>query len=172
MTFGAVVQVGWWGMAESVPVAGPLPDDRRYSTDHFWVRRAVDRDADRDADRAADGVGARCTVGMTHYCVEAMGELQSVRFPAVGQRVERDHACGELEANKSVSDIYAPISGTIVAINETLLTSPAAIAADPYGAGWLLEIEPDGDDEQALPAVNRELLDAAGYLTLIGEDQP
>ncbi len=141
--------------SEPLPVSGPIPDDRRYSIDHFWVRGDV----------------ARFTIGMTHYCVEAMGELQSIRFPAVGQRVERNDSCGEVEANKSVSDIYSPVSGTVVTINESLLASPAEISRDPYGAGWLLEIEPDATEALTGLAPHDELLDAAGYLTLIGEDQ-
>lgn len=129
-----------------------LPADRRYSRDHFWARR----------------VGDLVHIGMTEYVVEAMGELQSIRFPEVGSRVEQDQSCGEVEANKSVSDIYAPVGGTIDSVNQAVRAEPGVVSADPYGDGWLVALRVDG------ASVNQfnDLLDIGAYRTLMEQDQP
>ncbi len=129
-----------------------LPADRRYSRDHFWAQR--------------DGDVVR--IGMTEYVVEAMGELQSIRFPALGALVARDQSCGEIEANKSVSDIYAPVGGTVEMVNEAAGTEPTVVTADPYGDGWLLALRVDADTSDEFG----DLLDISAYRTLMDSDQP
>lgn len=117
------------------------PGDLRYTEEHEWVR--------------ADG--ARLTVGITGYAQEALGDVVYVDLPATGTRVEAGQPFGEVESTKSVSDLYAPITGTIVARNEALESGPEVINADPYGGGWLVVIE--AEDPAALDA----LMDADAY---------
>jgi len=101
------------------------PEDRHYTEDHEWAR--------------ADG--ARVTVGITGYAQDALGDVVYVDLPATGTRVERGQPFGEVESTKSVSDLYAPLTGTIVERNETLESSPERVNADPYGDGWMVVIE-------------------------------
>ncbi|HQT99998.1 MAG TPA: glycine cleavage system protein GcvH [Acidimicrobiales bacterium] len=118
-----------------------IPDDLRYSPDHEWVR--------------IDSVVAR--VGITDYAQDALGDVVFVDLPKVGASVSLHGVIGEVESTKSVSEIYAPVSGTVSAVNEALATSPESINADPYGDGWICEITLD--DVSQLDA----LLDASGY---------
>ena len=118
-----------------------IPEDLRYTKEHEWVR------ADSDSVR----------VGVTDYAQEALGDIVFVTLPEVDTRVTAGTPCGEIESTKSVSDVYAPATGTVVGRNETLDTSPELINSDPYGAGWMIEILPD--DEAQTDA----LLDAASY---------
>jgi len=122
------------------------PDDRSYSEDHEWVRPA----------------GEVQRVGITDYAAEQLGDIVYVSLPEVGQEVARGEACGELESTKSVSDVYSPVSGVVKAVNPAVSDDPAAVNADPYGDGWLFEIEPS--DASELDA----LLDAAGYADHVG----
>jgi glycine cleavage system H protein len=124
-----------------------VPDDRRYSTDHEWAR-------------LADG---KVQVGITDYAQDALGDVVYVDLPAVGARVELGGVLGEVESTKSVSEIYAPVAGEVVAVNAALADSPELLNTDPYGAGWISEIVPT--DVGALDA----LLDAAHYTALISE---
>jgi glycine cleavage system H protein len=124
-----------------------VPDDRRYSTDH---ERA----------RLADG---KVQVGITDYAQDALGDVVYVDLPAVGARVELGAVLGEVESTKSVSEIYAPVAGEVVAVNAALADSPELLNTDPYGAGWISEIVPT--DAGALDT----LLDAARYTALISE---
>ena len=121
-----------------------IPDDLRYSTDHEWVRIS----------------GAVARVGITDYAQDALGDVVFVDVPTVGSTVTLHGVIGEVESTKSVSEIYAPVSGTVSAINEALATSPESINADPYGEGWICEITLD--DVSQLDA----LLDATGYEAL------
>jgi len=118
-----------------------IPAQLKYSTDHEW--------AERDGDTVR--------VGITDYAQDALGDVVYVDTPKVGNRVEAGDAIGEVESTKSVSEIYAPVSGTIVAVNEALSSSPESINADPYGQGWICDIRVD--DETAFSA----LLDASAY---------
>ncbi len=120
------------------------PDDLMYTSEHEWVRRAE------------DGEGA-ARIGITHYAQDALGDIVYVSLPGVGDTVSSGAACGELESTKSVSDIYAPISGEVVARNESLDATPELVNNDPYGGGWLFEIKP------ANPAELDGLMDAAAY---------
>ncbi len=122
-----------------------VPEDRRYTKDHEWA--LVD--------------GERVRVGITDYAQDALGDVVFVQLPGVGDVVEAGGACGEVESTKSVSEIYAPVSGTVVEVNSELGDEPQRLNEDPYGAGWICLIEPS--DPSELDA----LLDAAGYSALI-----
>jgi glycine cleavage system H protein len=124
-----------------------VPDDRRYSTDHEWALR----------------VEATVRVGITDYAQDALGDVVYVDLPALGAHVDVGAVLGEVESTKSVSEIYAPIAGEVVAVNSALANTPELLNTDPYGAGWISEIAPD--DVGALDA----LLDAARYTALISE---
>ncbi len=125
-----------------------VPEQLRYTSDHEW------------ADAADAG---RVRVGITDYAQDALGDVVFVQLPDVGAAVDAGAVLGEVESTKSVSEIYAPVAGTVVAVNEALRDQPEQLNADPYGAGWLCEIEPS--DAAAVDA----LLDAPGYRALISE---
>jgi glycine cleavage system H protein len=122
-----------------------VPDDLRYSTDHEWAR-------------VEDG---RVRVGITDYAQDTLGDVVFVQLPEIGTRVEGGAACGEVESTKSVSDVYAPLAGTVVEVNAELVDAPNRLNEDPYGEGWLYVLEPE--DLAALDS----LLDADGYRKLI-----
>jgi glycine cleavage system H protein len=122
-----------------------IPDDLRYTAEHEWV--------------AGDGDGP-VRVGITHFAQDALGDIVYVQLPDEGAVVQAGESFGEVESTKSVSEIYAPVSGTVVARNEKLADEPELINTEPYGAGWLVEITP-GD-----PSALGELLDAAAYREL------
>jgi glycine cleavage system H protein len=124
-----------------------VPEDLRYTTDHEWARL----------------VDAKVQVGITDYAQDALGDVVYVDLPAVGMHLEAGSALGEVESTKSVSEIYAPIAGEVVAVNTALADAPELLNADPYGAGWISEIAPE--DPGALDA----LLDAVRYRALISE---
>ena len=124
-----------------------VPQELRYSTDHEWAK-------------AEDG---RLRVGITDYAQDALGDVVFVELPEVGSKVEKGASCSEVESTKSVSEIYAPVTGVIVEVNAELADSPQRLNEDPYGEGWLFVIEPS--DEAQLG----ELLDAEGYRALIEE---
>jgi glycine cleavage system H protein len=105
------------------------PEDLKYTSEHEWVR-------------AGSGDEGTVRVGITHYAQDALGDIVYVRLPEVGEDLESDSAVGELESTKSVSDIYAPVSGTVVSRNDALDQTPELVNSDPYGDGWLLEIRP------------------------------
>jgi glycine cleavage system H protein len=102
-----------------------IPNELSYTKEHEWVS-AVDQ---------------TFTMGITDYAQAALGDIVYVQLPKVGESVVAGKVCGEVESTKSVSDIYAPVTGTIVAINDSLSNSPETINSDPYGAGWLAKIE-------------------------------
>jgi glycine cleavage system H protein len=117
------------------------PDDLHYTREHEWVRTE----------------GDTVRVGVTDFAQEALGDIVFVTLPDVGAQVGAGQPCGEVESTKSVSDVYAPVSGTVVARNESLDAAPELINSDPYGDGWMLDIRPDD------PASVDGLLDAAAY---------
>ena len=102
-----------------------IPADLRYTKEHEWVAVIAD-----DVVR----------FGITDYAQEALGDIVFVTLPALGAELEADTPCGEVESTKSVSDVYAPLSGTVTAVNEAAETSPDSLNRDPYGAGWLAEV--------------------------------
>ena len=123
-----------------------IPEELRYSSEHEWARRLDD--------------GSKVRVGITDFAQDALGDVVYVDLPAVGTRVEASEAVGELESTKSVSEMYAPIGGIVVAVNEALADNPQLLNDDPYGEGWLIEI--DAGDISEFVA----LLDAEGYRAL------
>ena len=102
-----------------------IPDNLQYTKEHEWVL----------------ATGNTFRMGITDYAQGALGDIVYVQLPKVGESVVADKVCGEVESTNSVSEIFAPVSGKIVAINEALNTAPETINSDPYGAGWLAEIE-------------------------------
>jgi glycine cleavage system H protein len=122
-----------------------VPEQLRYSTDHEWV--------------STDG--ARVRVGITDYAQDALGDVVFVQAPTVGDTVGQGDTLGEVESTKSVSDIYAPVAGTVVAVNDALADSPQLLNDDPYGEGWICEIEVSDPDQVAA------LLEPAAYAALL-----
>lgn len=122
-----------------------IPEELRYSSDHEWVR--------------VEGEGVR--IGITDYAQDALGDVVFVELPAVESRLEAGGSFGEVESTKSVSDLFAPISGVVTMINDSLVENPERINDDPYGEGWICEVRPD--DVAAIEG----LLDAAAYIALI-----
>lgn len=106
------------------------PEDLKYSAEHEWVR---------------GGNTATVRIGITEYAAEQLGDIVFVSLPAVGESVAAGDACGELESTKSVSDLFSPVPGTVSAVNPLLESSPETINSDPYGDGWLFELELDAD---------------------------
>jgi len=126
------------------------PDDVKYTAEHEWVR-------------AGDGV---LRIGITSYAQEALGDIVFVTLPSVGTDVEPGQSVGEVESTKSVSDVYAPLAGTVTARNERLDGAPELVNTDPYGDGWMFEIRPSAGLDEALSSAS--LLDAAAYGELAG----
>ncbi len=118
------------------------PEDLKYSADHEWVR---------------SGNGSTVRVGITEYAADQLGDIVFVSLPTVGDPVAAGDSCGELESTKSVSDIFAPVSGTVTAVNEVLDGSPETVNGDPYGDGWLFEVDLDADTDL------EDLMDADAY---------
>jgi glycine cleavage system H protein len=110
------------------------PDDLRYTAEHEWLRSPGD----------AEG---SVRVGITHFAQEQLGDIVYVQLPEVGEEVVAGAPCGELESTKSVSDLFAPVTGRVVARNDELDAAPEQVNADPYGAGWMLEIVPADPSE-------------------------
>jgi glycine cleavage system H protein len=125
-----------------------VPDELKYTAEHEWVR-------------ATEG-STTVRVGITDYAQGALGDVVYVSLPEVGASVAKGAAVGEVESTKSVSDIYAPLAGTVSARNEALDDQPELVNSDPYGEGWIMELEIS--DEEDLTT----LLDADGYGKLAG----
>jgi glycine cleavage system H protein len=104
-----------------------IPEDRRYTREHEWARKE-------------DG-GVR--MGITDYAQNALGDVVFVKLPEAGNKVEAGTVVSEVESTKSVSDVYAPVTGTVAAVNSALVDSPQTLNDDPYGEGWICVIEPD-----------------------------
>ena len=124
-----------------------VPEELRYTSDHEWVRLED---------------GGRVRIGITDYAQEALGDVVFVELPEVGEAVEANQTFSEVESTKSVSDVYAPLAGTVAEVNTDLAESPERLNTDPYGDGWICTIDPaDG-------AAYATLLDAATYRSLTG----
>ncbi|WP_420124127.1 glycine cleavage system protein GcvH [Nakamurella sp.] len=132
-----------------------IPEDLRYSSEHEWVRT-------RDGGEATDGVTV-ARIGITDYAQNSLGDIVFVQMPEPGTTVENGDAIGEVESTKSVSEIFAPLAGTVVGRNDALDSAPELVNGDPYGDGWMIEIELSD------PAQLDELLDPNAYAELIGE---
>jgi len=124
------------------------PEDLKYTSEHEWVRSPGETE------------GA-VRVGITHYAQDALGDIVYVSLPEIGDQITAGSTCGELESTKSVSDVYAPLSGEVVARNESLDATPELVNSDPYAGGWLFEVAPSN------PAELDGLLDSAAYQGLI-----
>jgi glycine cleavage system H protein len=122
-----------------------VPDDLRYTKDHEWVKVE----------------GSRARIGITEYAQDALGDIVFVQIPDVGASVERGSTVSEVESTKSVSDIYAPVSGSVVEVNGDLTEAPERLNEDPYGDGWICVIE-IGDQADL-----DDTLDADGYRQLV-----
>ena len=123
-----------------------IPEDLLYTSDHEWVRRTD------------EGAGTLVRVGITDFAQQALGDIVFVSPALVGAQINGGGTLGEVESTKSVSDIYAPVSGTVVARNEALDGAPELINSDPYGEGWLVEIQ-----VEAGAAALDQLLSASDY---------
>ena len=123
-----------------------VPEDLRYTSDHEWVRQED---------------GGRIRIGITDYAQDALGDVVFVQLPEPGAKVEAGGSFSEVESTKSVSDIYAPVAGTVLEVNNELADAPQRLNEDPYGEGWICTIEPSD------PAAFDGLLDAAAYQALI-----
>lgn len=122
-----------------------VPDTLRYSEDHEWVRVEA----------------AEAVIGITAYAADELGDVVFVELPEVGRKLQKAEAFGVIESVKTASDLYAPIAGEVVAINDALDGGPELVNSEPYGAGWMIRIRPeDAGDAEAL-------LDAAAYRDLI-----
>ncbi len=130
---------------------GLYPDDRKYTVDHEWVLPLESEGA------------PRVRIGITDYAQDALGDIVFIDLPTVGDRVTAGDPCGELESTKSVSELFAPVSGTVLATNEGLTDAPEVVNSDPYGEGWLLDIEPEQPEDVD------ELLEADAYRSTLGE---
>jgi len=121
-----------------------FPDDRRYHAGHLWAKKN------------ADGTWL---VGITDFAQQQLGEVIFVDLPATGAHFDQGQSCADIESAKVVSEAILPLSGMVVAVNETLADSPRLLNSDPYGAGWLLRLAADDTGE--------ETLDAAAYKALV-----
>ena len=126
-----------------------FPENLKYTSEHEWVRAPGD----------AEG---SVRVGITDFAQDALGDIVYVSLPQVGDALTAGDTCGELESTKSVSDIYAPVSGAVVAVNTTLDSTPELVNNDPYEAGWLFEVS------VADPAQVESLMDAEAYQAVLG----
>ena len=123
-----------------------IPEELNYTAEHEWVRPAS---------------GTLLRVGITDFAQDALGDIVFVTLPQAGTEIQAGEPCGELESTKSVSDVYAPVTGTVTAVNAALDANPELVNSDPYGGGWMFEVEVSGAD--ALGG----LLDAAAYRAVI-----
>jgi glycine cleavage system H protein len=128
-----------------------IPPDLHYTAEHEWVRRTADNTV---------------RVGITDFAQSALGDVVFVRLPEVGTELSAGESFGEVESTKSVSDLYAPVSAKVVAVNGDLDANPELVNSDPYGAGWLLDLEVDAE---ALEKGFAELLDAEAYRGSLSE---
>jgi len=123
-----------------------VPDDAQYTREHEWLRETGD---------------GTIVFGITDYAQDALGDIVFIDLPSVGSSITAHSPCGEVESTKSVSDLYAPVSGEIVSVNAALSDAPETVNSDPYGEGWMVEVRPS--------APPTDLLGAAEYRGLIGE---
>ena len=122
-----------------------IPSDRKYTEDHEWLRL----------------VGGRAQVGITEFAAEQLGDVVYVELPAVGAALAAAAPFGVVESVKAASDLYSPVSGAVVEVNEALAAAPELVNEDPYGEGWMIEVALDD------PAELDGLLDAADYERLV-----
>jgi glycine cleavage system H protein len=124
-----------------------FPDNLKYTRDHEWIRIE----------------GETGTIGITEYAQGELGDVVFVELPPVGKSVKKHETFGTIEAVKAVSDLYAPMSGSVTDVNTAVSASPESVNKDPYGKGWMVKVKLSNPGEAA------ELLDAAAYRSLIGK---
>jgi glycine cleavage system H protein len=124
-----------------------VPETLSYTEEHEWITEP------------SDGV---VTIGITAYAADALGDIVYASLPQEGAVLEAGEPCGEVESTKSVSDVYAPVSGEVVAVNSAVEEDPAVVNSDPYGEGWLFKVRTTGDTAG-------DLMDAPAYSKLIEE---
>ena len=129
-----------------------IPPDLHYTAEHEWVRRTGENTV---------------RVGITDFAQSSLGDVVYLQLPDVGISVTAGESFGEVESTKSVSDLYAPVSAKVVAVNGDLEASPQLVNSDPYGAGWLLDLQ--ADDGDALEQAFTDLLDAEAYRGTLSE---
>ena len=117
-----------------------IPDSLKYTKEHEWVASTQNALVYR--------------VGITDYAQSALGDIVYVQMPKVGQSLTADTVCGEVESTKSVSEIFSPVTGSVVSINTELNTAPESINTDPYGSGWLFEVSVDSEPNNLLSATD------------------
>lgn len=125
-----------------------IPEDLRYSSDHEWVRTTSE---------------GTVRIGITDYAQNSLGDIVYVQLPDLGSTVTVGDSVGEVESTKSVSEIFSPVAGTVTSRNDALDSAPESVNTDPYGDGWMIEIQLDD------PSELDGLLDAAGYAELVGD---
>lgn len=123
------------------------PTDRRYTNEHEWARKD----------------GEVVAVGITQYAQDSLGDVVYVELPKVGEKVEKGHSFGVVESTKAVSELFAPVSGTIVEVNDALTDAPETVNVDPYEKAWFIKLQP------ANPAELDALMDAAAYEKFVSE---
>ena len=126
-----------------------IPDDLRYTKDHEWLRVE----------------GGQGTIGITDFAQDALGDVVFVELPSVGTELTQGQTFGVVESNKTVSDLFAPVGGRVVQVNEALETQPQLVNQDPYGAGWMIRVA------VGAAAAGAHLLDAAAYRALVENEQ-
>lgn len=124
------------------------PQDLRYSTEHEWAKVE----------------GSTVRIGITKFAADRLTDVVFVELPETGVKIGYMQPFGVIESVKAVSDLYAPVSGTVVEVNTTLLDAPEVVNTDPYGRGWMIVVKPDDPKEL------QKLMDADQYATMIGED--
>ncbi len=129
---------------------GDTPDDLLYAASHEWLRRD-------------GGSPGEATVGITDFAQDQLGDVVYLDLPAVGTAVGAGETCGEIESTKTVAELYAPVTGEVIAVNDELADAPELVNESPYGEGWLIRVRIADDAELA------GLLDAAGYRALAEE---
>jgi len=117
-----------------------IPEDLRYTDEHEWIRVE----------------GYIVIIGITDYAQDALGEIVYIELPSEGDEITKGNSFGGVESTKSVSDLYAPVSGEVVEINEALLDSPETINEDPYGGGWMIKVSIHHSDEIGKLMTNKE----------------
>lgn len=131
-----------------------VPADLHYTAEHEWVRRTGE---------------TTVRVGITDFAQSALGDVVFVQLPDAGAALTAGESFGEVESTKSVSDLFAPLSAKVVAVNGDLVDSPELVNSDPYGAGWLLDLQVDDSDAAAFQEVLAGLLDADAYRGSLSE---
>ena len=126
-----------------------LPEELKYSKEHLWIRVE----------------GDRAVVGITDYAQDELGIITAVELPSVGDELEQDDSFGSIEARKTVADLYAPVSGTVLEVNSEVADSPGQINDDPYDSGWLIMVEMSDPEELKL------LLTADDYAEAVEESE-